>query len=356
MKVLVAPDKFKGSLTATQAAEAMRLGVLDAVPDAVVTTLPIADGGEGTVDAFVCRGATPHDVDVAGPLGDPVRARFAVHGETAIVEAAQACGLGLVRTPSSVTALAADTRGVAQLVRAAAATGAQRLVLGVGGSASTDGGSGLARGLGARLLDAGGHELPPGGGALADLASLDTSALRPPPLDVQLACDVTAPLLDAAYVFAPQKGAGPKEVARLAAGLRRWAEVARLSDVPGSGAAGGLGAGAIAFLNATVVAGVDVVLELLGFAAAVRDADLVLTGEGSFDVQSLSGKAPIGVARAAGQVPTYLIAGRASAQAPQFLQILALTDIADPDTAVRDAAPLLRRRTADAVRTATLAP
>jgi glycerate 2-kinase len=354
LRVLIAPDKFKGSLTAAQAAEAMRLGVLDAAPDAHVTTLPVADGGEGTVDAFVSAGATPHEVGVSGPLGDPVRARFAVRGNTAIVEAAQACGLALIAAPSPATALAADTRGVAQLVRTAAATGVGRLVLGVGGSASTDGGSGLARGLGARLLDADGEELPPGGGALADLACMDTSALRPPVLDAQLACDVTAGLLDAAYVFAAQKGAGPKEVARLAAGLRRWAEVARVPDVPGSGAAGGLGAGVIAFLGATVVSGVDVVLDLLGFAAAARDADLVLTGEGSFDAQSLSGKAPIGVARAAGPTPTYLIAGRVSAEAPQFRQIVALTDLADPDTAIRDAAALLRRRAADTVRAATL--
>jgi glycerate 2-kinase len=353
MNVLVAPDKFKGSLTAPQAAEAMRLGVLDVEPDAAVTALPVADGGEGTVDAFVCAGAAPHELDVTGPLGDPVHARFAVRGDTAIIEAAQACGLALVAAPSPATALAADTRGVAELVRAAAATGVRRLVLGVGGSASTDGGSGLARGLGARLLDAGGHELPPGGGALADLARIDTSALMPPSLDVQLACDVTATLLDAAYVFAAQKGAGPDDVARLAAGLRRWAEVAGVPDVAGSGAAGGLGAGAIAFLDAKAVSGVDVVLELLGFAEAVRDADLVLTGEGSFDAQSLSGKAPIGVARAAGPRPTYLVAGRATAQAPEFRRILALTDIADPETAVHDAAVLLRRRTADAVRAAT---
>jgi glycerate kinase len=354
VKVLVAPDKFKGSLTAAQAAEAMRLGVLDADPDAAVTTLSVADGGEGTIDAVVSAGATPHQVDVAGPLGDRVRARFAVRGDTAIVEAAQACGLALVATPNAATALAADTRGLAELVRAAAATGVRQLVLGVGGSASTDGGSGLARGLGARLLDAAGRELPPGGGALADLARLDTSALTLPALDVQLACDVMAPLLDAAYVFAAQKGAGPKEVTRLAAGLRRWAEVAGVPNVPGSGAAGGLGAGAIAFLDATVVSGVDVVLEVLGFPDAVRDADLVLTGEGSFDVQSLSGKAPLGVARAAAPRPTYLIAGRATAQTPRFRQILTLTDIADPDTAVRDAAALVRRRAADAVRAATL--
>jgi glycerate 2-kinase len=356
VKVLVAPDKFKGSLTATEAAEAMRLGVLDAAPHAGVMTLPIADGGEGTVDAFVSAGARPHVRSVTSPLDDPVRARFAVRGGTAVVEAAQACGLALVATPGPATALAADTRGVAELVQAAADTGVQRLVLGLGGSASTDGGSGLARGLGARLLDADDRDLPPGGGALLDLARVDMSAMTAPELDVQLACDVLAPLLDAAEVFAPQKGAGPEEVARLAAGLRRWAEVAGVPDVAGSGAAGGLGAGAIAFLEATVVSGVDVVLELVGFADAVRDADLVLTGEGSFDAQSLAGKAPIGVARAAGATPTYLIAGRATAQAPEFRQIRALTDIADPDTAVRDAAQLLRRRTADVVRAATLSP
>jgi glycerate kinase len=350
VKIVIAPDKFKGSLTAGQAAEAMRLGALDAAPAATVTSLPVADGGEGTVDAFVAAGATPHDLDVAGPLGDPVRARFAVLGDTAVVEAAQACGLALVGDPSPATALAADTRGVAHLVLAAAGTGATRLVLALGGSASTDGGSGLARGLGARLLDADGHELPPGGGALADLARLDTSRLTRPPLDVQLACDVMATLLDAARVFAVQKGAGPGEIVRLVTGLRRWADLAGIPEIPGSGAAGGLGAGAIAFLDAAVVSGADVVLDLLGFADAVRDADLVLTGEGSFDSQSLTGKAPFAVARAARSTPTYLIAGRATASAPELAGVLTLTDLAEPAVAIRDAAALVRRRAADAVR------
>lgn len=353
MRVLVAPDKFKGSLTAADAADAMRLGVLDVAPDADVVTMPVADGGEGTVDAFVAAGATQHEVEVAGPLGDPVPARFAVLDGTAIVEAAQACGLALVPEPSAATALAADTEGVAQLMLAAASH-ADRIVLGIGGSASTDGGSGLARGLGARLLDAAGAELPPGGGALAELARLDSSALIRPSVDVQLACDVTAGLLDAAYMFAPQKGAGPDEVERLAAGLRCWAEVAGVPDVTGSGAAGGLGGGAIAFLGATVVSGVDVVLDRLGFAAAVRGADVVLTGEGSFDEQSLTGKAPIGVARAAAGVPTWLIAGRATASAPELAGVLALTEIAEPDEAMANAAALVRRRAADAVRAATL--
>jgi len=353
VRVLIAPDKFKGSLTAPAAAAAMRLGVLDVVPDADVVTMPVADGGEGTVDAFVAAGATPHEVVVAGPLGDPVSARFAVLDGTAVVEAAQACGLALVGRPSTKTALAADTVGVAQLVLAAARH-VDRVVLGIGGSASTDGGSGLARGLGARLLDAAGAELPPGGGALADLARLDVSGLTRLPVDVQLACDVTAGLLDAAYVYAAQKGAGPDDIERLALGLRCWAEVAGLPDVPGSGAAGGLGAGAITFLDATVVSGADVVLDRLGFAAAVRGADLVLTGEGSFDDQSLTGKAPIGVARAAAGVPTWLIAGRATVHPPELAGVLALTELADPATAMRDAAALVRRRAADAVRAATL--
>jgi glycerate kinase len=357
MRVLIAPDKFKGSLTAPAAAAAMRLGVLDVVPDADVVTMPVADGGEGTVDAFVAAGATPHEVVVAGPLGDPVTARFAVLDGTAVVEAAQACGLALVGQPSARTALAADTIGVAQLVQAAAAApGVTRLALGIGGSASTDGGSGLARGLGARLLDSAGAELPPGGGSLSELARLDASGLTRPSVDVQLACDVTAGLLDAAYVFAAQKGAGPNEIERLASGLRRWAEVAGLPDVPGSGAAGGLGAGAIAFLNAAVVSGADVVLDRLGFATAVRGADLVLTGEGSFDEQSLTGKAPIGVARAAtgAGVRTWLIAGRATVRPPELAGVLALTDLATPEQAMRGAAALVRRRTADAVRAATL--
>jgi glycerate 2-kinase len=352
LRVVVAPDKFKGSLTAAQAADAMRLGVLDAAPDAAVTCLPVADGGEGTVEAFVTAGATPHELIVAGPLGEDVPARFAVLDDIAVIETAQACGLGLVAAPGPATALAADTTGVAQLVRAASDAGVTRIVLGLGGSASTDGGSGLARGLGVRLLDAAGSELPAGGGALADLDRIDTSAWANPPVDVQLACDVTVTLLDAAYLFAAQKGAGPDEIARLAAGLQRWADVVDcgIADVPGGGAAGGLGAGAVAFLDATVVSGVDVVLDLLGFAEAVRGSDLVLTGEGSFDAQSLSGKAPIGVARAARPVPTYLIAGRVAASADDFSGVLALTDVADPETAVRNAAALLRRRAADAVR------
>ena len=356
--MVVAPDKFKGTLTAGQAAAAMRLGVLDVLPSAVVTCVPVADGGEGTIDAFVTAGAERRELTVSGPLSEPVRAWFGVRDEIAVVESAQACGLGLVRAPSPRTALAADTYGVAQLVLGAAAAGAKQLVVGVGGSASTDGGSGLARGLGAQLVDAAGRSLRRGGGPLASLDRIDTSALvRLGDVHVVVACDVRAPLADAARTYAAQKGAGPDEIALLAEALRRWAEVVErdvgraIDTVPGGGAAGGLAAGLVAFLDAEIVSGADVVLDLLDFRTTVAGADLVLTGEGSFDAQSLEGKAPLGVARLAGDVPTWVVSGRATVdRAPGVAGVLALTDIATPDDAVRHAAALLRRRTADAVR------
>ncbi len=364
MRVVVAPDKFKGSLTAAEAATAMRLGVLDVAPDAAVECVPVADGGEGTVDAFVTAGAVIREVTVHGPLGDPVRARLAVHGDVAVVEAAQACGLGLVERPGPLTALAADTIGVAELVLDAISAGALRVVVGIGGSASIDGGSGLARGLGALLLDAAGRPLPPGGGPLHRLDRIVTSGLVDlRGVRVAAACDVQAPLVAAALTYAAQKGAGPDEITLLEKGLSRWAEVVErdvgrsIASIPGGGAAGGLAAGAVAFLDAEIVSGVDVVLDLLGFRQAVVGADLVLTGEGSFDAQSLDGKAPVGVARLAREAgaPTWVIAGRAAVDEQQLAAAgvsgcLTLTDIAAPQQAISDAARLLRRRTADAVR------
>ncbi len=366
-RVLVSPDKFKGSLSAGEAAAAMRLGVLDVLPDAVVESIPVADGGEGTVDAFITAGAMAREVTVSGPLGDPARARLAVRGEVAVVEAAQACGLGLIDRPGPGTALAADTLGVGQLVLDAVSAGAVQVVVGLGGSASTDGGSGLARGLGVRLLDAGGQLLAPGGGSLAQLDHIDPSGrveLRG--VRVAAACDVQAPLVGehgAARTYAAQKGAGPDEITLLEKGLCRWAELVEreigrpIADIAGGGAAGGLAAGAVAFLDAEIVSGVDIVLDLLGFAQAAAGADLVITGEGSFDAQSLDGKAPIGVARMARRagVPVWVIAGRAAVEqrdldAGGFAGALALTDIAGAAEAMRDAGPLLRRRTSDAVR------
>ena len=360
-RVVVAPDKFKGSLTAAQAAAAMRLGVLDVLPEADVECLPIADGGEGTVEAFISAGAVPHEVTVNGPLGDSVLARLAVRGEDAVLEAAQACGLGLIARPGPATALAADTFGVAQLVLAAVSLGAGRVVIGIGGSGSTDGGSGLARGLGAVLLDESDAPLPPGGGSLVRLGRIDASRLVVPGIRVAAAVDVQAQLVGAAHTYAAQKGAGPDEISLLDKGLRRWAEVVErdigvsIGELPGGGAAGGLAAGAVAFLGAEIVSGVDTVLELVGFRQAAAGADLVLTGEGSFDAQSLEGKAPVGVARMAAPTPTWVVSGRsaltqASLDAVGIAGALALTDIASAEQAIADAAPLLRRRTADAVR------
>lgn len=366
-RVIVAPDKFKGSLTAEQAADAMRRGVLDAIPSARVECIPVADGGEGTVEAFVTAGASKHEIDVSGPLGTPVRAGFAIRENVAIVESAQACGLALVARPGPRSALSAATLGVAHLVLAALHRGARRIVIGFGGSASTDGGSGLATGLGARLLDSDGQALPLGGGSLTGLDHIDMSPMIDlGGVDVLAACDVQSPLVGphgAARTFAPQKGAGPEEVALLEAGLRRFADVVArdvgvdVSTLPGGGAAGGLGAGAVAFLQAQIVSGVDVVLDLLYFADAVAGASVVITGEGSFDVQSLTGKAPIGVARAAraAGVPVWVISGRADVSPAELSAngiagCMALTDIAGPSDAMRDAGPLLRRRTADAMR------
>jgi glycerate kinase len=366
VRVVVAPDKFKGSLSAVDAATAMRLGVLDVLPDAEVECLPVADGGEGTVEAFVMAGAAAREVTVRGPLGDSVRASLAVRGDVAIIEAAQACGLGLVDHPGPDTALAADTIGVADLVLDAAAAGAVQVVIGLGGSASTDGGSGLARGLGVIMSDAAGRPLPPGGGSLVRLDRIDTSSLIARGLRVVAASDVQAPLVGergAARTYAAQKGAGPDEIALLEKGLLRWAELVdrdvgrSIAGLPGGGAAGGLAAGAVAFLDAEIVSGVDVVLDLLGFADAVAGADLVLTGEGSFDSQSLDGKAPVGVARRAGvaDVPTWVIGGRAAVTRSELdsagiAGCLALTDVAAPALAISGAASLLRRRTADAVQ------
>jgi glycerate kinase len=346
LRVLVAPDKFKGSLTAQQAADAIAAGVQDAA-DALGLELdlrrqPVADGGEGIVAAALAAGYRAHPVTVSGPLGDPVQAGIALGGApggsvgsvgsagsggslVAVVELATASGLALLPGGRGdvTTALTASSRGTGELVRAALDAGATRVVLGIGGSASTDGGTGLAAALGVRFLDAGGEDLPPGGRALADLDRVDTS-VRDPRLDsveVVVASDVDNPLTGprgAAAVFGPQKGAGPAEVELLDSGLRRLADVLRrdagadVETAPGAGAAGGVGAGAMALLGARLVPGIDLVLDLVGFDTTLTGTDLVVTGEGSFDDQSLGGKAPVGVARRASAhgVPVVVLAGR----------------------------------------------
>ncbi|GAB3121521.1 glycerate kinase [Streptomyces calidiresistens] len=363
-RILIAADKFKGSLTAEQVAGHVRTGLLAERPDLVVDSLPIADGGDGTVDAALAAGFTLHRERVTGPLGAPVTARFAVRGDTAVIEMAEASGLRLLphRTFAPLTA---GTRGTGELIVAALDEGARTIVLGVGGSATTDGGAGMLQALGARLLDAGGKQLPPGGAALRDLARVDLSGLdsRLRASRIVLASDVDNPLTGptgAAAVYGPQKGAGPADVAALDAALGVWARVleeaagsqaAGASRAPGAGAAGGMGFGALAGLGAVFRPGVEVMMEVLGFHPALARADLVITGEGSLDEQTLHGKAPAGVAAAAGKAgkPVLAVCGRLAIDAARLREAgidtaYALTDLeSDPAVCMAQAGPLLER-------------
>src|SRR5690242_9707304 len=365
MKIVVAPDKFKGSLPATQVAAAIAAGLHAGRPGVQVVTIPVADGGEGTVDAAVAAGFERVPVTAAGPAGDPVRASYARRGEVAVVELAGVCGLArLPAGPCSSRAapLTASSFGAGEVLRAALEAGGQRIILGVGGSASTDGGAGLLQALGARVLDASGEPVRPGGAGLHEVAALDLSGLHPGlrAADIILAADVDNPLTGpdgAAEVYGPQKGASPAEVVLLDEGLRRWAAVVAAavgqdwSHAPGAGAAGGVGFAARAVLGAGSRPGIGLVLELAGFAAALDGADLVITGEGSLDAQSLAGKAPVGVARAAARrgVPVVAVAGRsalteAELAAAGITAVYPLSDLEpDQERSRAEAARLLRR-------------
>ena len=324
MKVIAAMDSYKGCCSALAAGEAVLRGVLRADGTARVENIPVSDGGEGMVDALVHGGRGRKVVaEVAGPLGEPVRAEYAVlDGGTAVIEMSAASGLTLVpeekRDP-----LRATTYGTGELIRAALDAGCRDLLIGIGGSATNDGGEGMARALGARFLDADGHELPPGGAALERLERIDVRALdaRLEECRVRVASDVRNPLCGergASAVYGPQKGATPAMVARLDRALARYAQVLReqlgedVAERPGAGAAGGLGAGLYAFTHAEFQPGIDAVLDLLGFAGRVRDAALVFTGEGRTDGQTLFGKVPAGVARwtkSEGKIPVVVLSG-----------------------------------------------
>ena len=324
MKVIVAPNSFKGSLSASQAAAAIAQGVRQALPDAEVVEIPVADGGEGTVEALVsARQGIYREVKVEGPLGDPVRASYGLidEGRTAVVELASASGLTLIpserRDPRQ-----ASTYGFGQLLEAARRQGLASIIAGIGGSATNDGGAGMAQALGYRLLDAGGRDLPRGGAALAQLDRIDPSGFDPGwrSVSVMVACDVTNPLTGpqgASYVYGPQKGADPDAVRELDQALSHFAEVIehdlgrQVADIPGAGAAGGAGAGLVAFLDARLVRGAPLVVDASGFDQALQGAGLVITGEGRVDGQTAFGKAPGEVARrakAAG-IQTLLLAG-----------------------------------------------
>ncbi|MET9334553.1 glycerate kinase [Streptomyces cellulosae] len=355
--MLVAADKFKGSLTAVEVAERVTAGLRVVRPDLRVEALPVADGGDGTVAAAVAAGFERHEVTVSGPLGDEVTAAYALRDGTAVVEMAEASGLQ--RLPEGVFApLTASTYGSGELLRAALDAGARSIVFGVGGSATTDGGAGMLAALGARFLTASGEPVGPGGAALAEVATADLSGLDPRPRSVEfvLASDVDNPLTGpkgAAAVYGPQKGASPEDVERLDAALGHFAKVldaAELAASPGAGAAGGIGFGAL-LVGARFRPGIEVMLDVLGFASALQRADLVITGEGSLDEQTLHGKAPAGVAAAARAAGKDVIAvcGRL-ALAPEVLgragirRAYALTDV-EPDVArcIADAGPILER-------------
>ena len=307
--VLIAPDKFKGSQTAPAVAESVAAGIRKVRPGLALRLVPIADGGDGTVRAALAAGARRHAMRVTGPAGAPVDAEIAVDGSTAVVELAAASGLALL-DPARLAPLTATSYGTGELVRAALDAGAQTVILGVGGSACTDGGAGMLAALGARCTDASGASLPPGGAALVRVATVDLSGLdtRLAATDIILASDVDNPLLGqqgAARVSGPQKGADPEQEELLEAALTRWTRAVAgnggrdVAAEPGAGAAGGVGFAALAALGARMRSGVDMVLELVGFAAQLQGASLVITGEGHLDEQTLYGKAPAGVARRA---------------------------------------------------------
>ena len=365
VRIVIAPDSFKGSLSAEDAAVAVADGIAGVLPDAELVLRPIADGGEGTVAAALRAGHRPLPVRVSGPDGRAVDATVARDGATAVVELAAAAGLGQLDEPAPLTA---GTGGVGELLRAALDDGARRIVLGIGGSATTDGGAGMLQALGVRLLDSDGADLPPGGAALARLDRVDLSRLDPRIRAVELvvASDVDNPLVGpsgAAAVFGPQKGASPVDVAELDAALARYAAVlARdlgvdVADLPGAGGAGGTAAGAVAVLGARVVSGAQLVCDLVGLHEALDGAALAITGEGALDEQTLRGKGPAEVAARARQagVPCLGLAGVVRLSADQltaagFVAAAALTDV-EPNLArcLAEPAEILARLAADVV-------
>lgn len=369
-RVLVAPDKFKGSLSGVEVAEAVRRGLLTGAADPAaldIRCLPVADGGDGTLAAATAAGFELVPARAAGPTGEPVDTGWARRGATAVVEMADVSGL--VRLPGGrLQPMTATSRGTGELVAEALDAGVDRIVLGIGGSACTDGGAGMLQALGIRLLDAAGDELALGGGALAELDRVDLDGRHPRLSDVEVvvACDVDNPLVGqrgAAATYGPQKGADPGQVAVLDKNLARFADLVAASsgrddrDVPGAGAAGGVGFAAVGLLGARLQPGIDLLLDLLDFDHHLRGSDLVVVGEGSLDRQSLHGKAPVGVARRARAAGATVVAvcGVSSLEPADLAEVgitavHALADL-EPDaaTSMREAARLLEELAATAV-------
>jgi glycerate 2-kinase len=368
VRIVVAPDKFKGSLSAPQVAARVAAGLAGAAPGVDVMQVPVADGGDGTLEAAQSAGYRRVQVRAEGPTGELVDTAYAERDDVAVVELADVSGLG--RLPGGrLAAGTASSYGTGQVIVAALDAGCRRVVLGIGGSACTDGGAGMVQALGGRVADARGEEVGRGGAALAAVRSLDLAGLHPAlsSAEVVVASDVDNPLLGprgAAAVYGPQKGASPADVAELDAALARWADAVRratgldLAATPGAGAAGGVGFAAVAVLGGTLQPGIELVLDLVGFPAALSGAGLVITGEGSLDRQTLHGKAPAGVAAAARSsgVPVVAVAGRSllssdDLAAAGIRAAYALTDLEpDPVRCMTEAGPLLELLAAKVAR------
>lgn len=368
MRIVIAPDKFKGSLTAAEVVQSLADGFhgIDQHRFEVVQ-VPVADGGEGTVEAAIGAGWTEVAVNVTGPTGQPVQAAIAVRGREAVVEMALASGLGVLPTDERgrpvLDAMGSSSVGTGEMIAAALEQGCRRIILGIGGSANTDGGSGMLSALGVALLDEAGEAVRGSGGGLAKLASVDVSKLDPRIAETEfvLASDVDNPLTGAngaAAVFGPQKGADAEQVLQLDANLANWRDrlsqavgptAAMAAQLPGAGAAGGVGYAALVVLKAARRPGIEVVLDLVDLDAKLEGADLVITGEGSLDEQSLGGKTPMGVAAAARRAgaPVIAVCGITSLSSEQlsgagFAGCYALSDLEpDAETSMANASSLL---------------
>ncbi|MGW5650646.1 glycerate kinase [Streptomyces humi] len=351
VNVLIAPDKFKGSLSADEVARALEQGLREAAPHAQVSRLPLADGGEGSVAAACAGRFSPEKITVTGPTGRPVTAEVAVHGRTVLIEAAAICGLGVLPDGHKAP-LTATSRGIGQALQYALAGEADTIVLALGGVATTDGGAGLLQSLGAVLAREDGTPIGPGGGGLAELHTIDLAEARSAlaGVDLVLATDVDNPLLGpagTAAVYGPQKGATAEDLRQLGdalAGFVRRLEAAGiteavpLAEAPGAGSAGGIGYAGM-LLGGRVYPGADYFLSLLGADELLAANDLVITGEGSLDEQTLSGKLPVALARRARRYGTavHVVAGRCALPADRtalhFRSVQALTDLTDEDCA-----------------------
>ena len=375
MKIVVAPDSFKGSVSALEAARAIERGLRRVFPDAIIEKIPMADGGEGTVQSLVdATGGHLHTRRVLAPLENEVDAQFGIlsDGETAVIEMASASGLTLVE-PNERNPLRTTTYGTGQLIHAALEAGCRRLIIGIGGSATNDGGAGMAEALGVRLLDRNGKQIQRGGGNLRRLMSIDVTGLHPAIAETEtvVACDVNNPLTGpngASHVYGPQKGATPEMIETLDGHLAHFDEILTqtlgksFNDIPGAGAAGGLGAGLMAFLTAELRLGVDIMIDAVNLKERVKGAAIVFTGEGQLDFQTAFGKTPVGVAKVAKAhgIPVIAIAGGIAegAEAVYDAGIDAMLGIAQEpmslENAVTDAPRLIADTAEQAARLITI--